>query len=93
MNPKSDEQLFSDLLSLIRQKKVGIEVYQFGSKSFLKSLWFKFASIYVRFRAVRDYDFFHSAYTASIICLRAGDVLVSAPNNWTDVFNAVRQDS
>ena len=93
MSLKSDEQLFNDLQDLIRQKNVGIEVHQFGSRSFLKSLWLKVASIYVRFRAVRGYDFFHSAYTASIIHLRAGDVLVSAPNNWTDVFNAVRQDS
>jgi hypothetical protein len=82
-----DESTYQNLLKLIQQRKVSIEVHRFGSRSFLKSLWLKFACVYVRFRAVRDYGFFQEVYRSKLISLRLGDgKIVSHPMPLEDVL-------
>ena len=83
-----DEPTYQKLLKLIQQRKVSIETHQFGSRSFLKSLWLKFSCAYVRFRAVRDYEFFQEVYRSKLISLRLGDgKIVSHPMPLEDAFN------
>ena len=78
---------YQSLLKLIHQRKVSIETHQFGTQSFLKSLWLKFACIYVRFRAVRDYEFFQEVYSSKLISLRLGNgKIVSHPMPLEDVL-------
>ena len=82
-----NESEYQNLLKLIQQRKVSIEVHRFGSRSFLKSLWLKFACVYVRFRAVRDYEFFQEVYRSELISLRLGDgKIVSYPMPLEDVL-------
>ena len=77
---KMNDSTYQNLLQLIHQRKVSIEVHRFGSRYFLKSLWLKFACVYVRFRAVRDYEFFQEVYSSKIISLRlVGGKIVSYP--------------
>ena len=68
-----DELTYQNLLKLIQQRKVSIETRQFGPRPFLKSLWLKFANAYVRFRAVRNYEFFRETYRSGLISLRLTD--------------------
>jgi hypothetical protein len=68
-----NESEYQNLLKLIQQRKVSIETHRFSARSFLKSIWLKFANAYVRFRAVRDYEFFQEVYRSNIISLRLGD--------------------
>ena len=78
---------WENLLKLIQQRKVSIETHQFDSSSFLKSLWLNFAYAYVRFRAVRDYEFLQEAYSSNLISLRLGDgKIVSHPMTWEDAL-------
>ena len=65
-----NDPTYQNLLTLTRQGKVSIEGHQFGTRSFLKSLWLKFACAYVGFRAVRDSEFFQEVYRSKIISLR-----------------------
>ena len=82
-----NEPTYQNLLKLIQQKKVSIEAHRFDSKSFLKSLWLKFACSYVRFRAIRDYEFFQEAYRSKLISLRLGDgKIISHPMPLEDVL-------
>ena len=75
-----NELAYQNLLKLIQQRKVSIEVHRFGSRSFLKSLWLKFTYTYVRFRAVRDFEFFQEVYCSNLISLRLVDgKIVSYP--------------
>ena len=75
-----NESEYQNLLKLIQQRKVSIETHQFRSRSFLKSLWLKFSCAYIRFRAVRDYEFFQEVYSSKIISLRlVGGKIVSYP--------------
>ena len=75
-----DESTYQNLLKLIQQRKVSIETHQFGSRPCLKSLWLKFSCAYIRFRAVRDYEFFQEVYRYKLISLRLGDgKIVSHP--------------
>ena len=77
---KMDEQTHQNLIELIKQGKVRIETHQFSSRSFLKSLWLKFANAYIRFRVVRDYECFQEVYDSKIISLRLADgKIVSYP--------------
>ena len=79
---------WENLLKLIQQRKVSIETHQFGHRPFLKSLWLKFANAYIRFRAVRDYEFFQEVYRSKLISLRLGDgKIVSYPMPLEDIFN------
>ena len=81
-----NEPTYQNLLKLIQQRKVSIEVHRFGSRPFLKSLWLKFTYAYVRFRAVRDYEFFQEVYNSKLISLRLGDgKIVSYPMLLEDV--------
>ena len=64
---------YQELLNLVQQGKASIEVHQFVPNSFLKTLWLKFACAYVRFRAVRDREFFQESYRSKIISLRLKD--------------------
>ena len=68
-----NEPTYQNLLSQIRLGKVSIEVHQFGPRPFFKTLWLKFACAYVRFRAVRDYEFFQEAYHSKLISLHLGN--------------------
>ena len=78
---------WENLLKLIQQRKVSIETHQFGHRPFLKSLWLKFANAYIRFRAVRDYEFFQEVYRSKLINLRLGDgKIVSHPMPLEDVL-------
>jgi hypothetical protein len=86
-----NESEYKNLLKLIQQRKVSIETHRFGSRSFLKFLWLKFANAYVRFRAVRDYECFQEVYDSKIISLRLADgKIVSYP---TSLENALRNFS
>ena len=74
------ETTYQNLVELIKQGKVKIETHQFRSRSFLKSIWLKFANAYIRFRAVRDYEFFQETYRSKLISLRLVDgKIVSYP--------------
>jgi len=78
---------WENLLKLIQQRKVSIETHRFDSRSFLKSLWIKFACAYVRFRAVRDYEFFQEIYRSKLINLRLGNgKIVSHPIPLEDIL-------
>ena len=78
---------WENLLKLIQQGKVSIEATRFDSRSFLKSLWLNFAYTYVRFRAVRDYEFFQEVYCSNLISLRLGDgKIVSYPMPLEDIL-------
>ena len=68
-----NESTYQNLLKLIQQRKISVEAHQFSSRPFLKSLWLKFSCAYVRFRAVRDYEFFQGVYRSKLISLRLGD--------------------
>jgi len=82
-----NKQTYQNLQKLIQQKKVSIEVHRFVSRSFFKSLWLKFACAYVRFRAVRDYEFFQEVYRSKLISMRLGDgKIVSHPMPLEDVL-------
>jgi len=82
-----NEPTYQNLLKLIQQRKVNINVHRFGSRSFLKSLWLKFTYAYVRFRAVRDYEFFQEVYNSKIISLRLGDgKIISYPMPLEDIL-------
>ena len=82
-----NESTYQNLLKLIQQRKVSIEVHRFGSRPFLKSLWLKFTYAYVRFRAVRDYEFFQEVYNSKLISLRLEDgKIVSYPMLLEDVL-------
>ena len=75
-----NESEYQNLLKLIKQGKVKIETHQFNSRSFLKSIWLKFANAYIRFRAVRDYECFQEVYSSKLISLRLADgKIVSYP--------------
>ena len=81
------EQTYQNLLNLIQQRKVSVEARQFVSRSFLKSLWLKFACGYVRFRAIRDYEFFRETYRSGLISLRLVDgKIVSYPTSPEDAL-------
>ena len=83
-----NESEYQNLLQLIQQRKISIEVHQFGSRSFLKSLWLKFSCAYIRFRAVRDYEFFQEVYRSKLISLRLADGrIVSHPTLPEDVLS------
>ena len=78
---------YQNLLKLIQQRKISIEVHRFGSRPFLKSLWLKFSCAYIRFRAVRDYEFFQEVYRSKLISLRLGDgKIVSYPMPLEDIL-------
>jgi len=80
---RTKKESYSDLLGLIRQRKVSIEVHQFGPRSIFKSLRLKFACAYVGFRAVRDREFFQESYRSKIISLRLEDGrIISHPMQW-----------
>ena len=82
-----NEQEYQYLIELIRKRKVKIETHRFTGRSFLKSLWLKFANAYVRFRAVRDYEFFQEVYCSKLINLRLGNgKIVSYPMPVEDVL-------
>ena len=82
-----NEQIYQNLLKLIQQRKVSIETHQFGARPFLKFLWLKFANAYVRFRAVRDYEFFQEVYRSKIINLRLRDgKIISHPMPLEDIL-------
>ena len=72
-----NESEYQNLLELIQQRKVSIETHQFSTRPFIKSLWLKFANAYVKFRAVRDYEFFQEVYCSKIIslCLADGKIV------------------
>ena len=75
-----NESEYQNILKLIKQRKVSIETHQFDARPFLKSLWLKFVNAYVRFRAVRDYEFFQEVYSSNIISMRLSDgKIVSYP--------------
>ena len=85
-----NESEYQNLLKLIQQRKVSIETHKFRSRSFLKSLWLKFSCAYIRFRAVRDYEFFQEVYRSNLISLRLGDgKIVSYPMPLEDVLVAI----
>ena len=82
-----NEQTYQNLLRLIHQRKVKIETRQFNGRPFLKSLWLKFANAYIRFRAVRDYEFFQEVYRSRLISLRMADGrIVSHPMPMEDAL-------
>ena len=82
-----NESEYQNLLKLIKQGKVSIETHQFSGRSFLKSLWLKFSCVYIRFRAVRDYECFQEVYNSKIISLRLGDgKIVSYPMPLEDIL-------
>jgi hypothetical protein len=82
-----NDSTYRNILELIQQRKVSIEAHRFDSRSFFKSLWLKFACGYVRFRAVRDYEFFQEVYRSKLISLRlAGGRIVSYPMPLEDVL-------
>ena len=68
-----NELAYQNILDLIQQGKVKIEAHRFSPRSFLKSLWLKFACAYLKFRAVRDYEFFQETYRSGLISLRLAD--------------------
>ena len=85
---KMNEQTYQNLLDLIPQGKVKIETRKFGHRTFLKSLWLKFACTYLKFRAVRDYEFFQETYRSGLIslCLADGRI-VSHPTPPEDALS------
>jgi hypothetical protein len=87
MDGTVSESTYQDLLKLIQQRKVIIEAHRFGSRSFLRSLGLSLACAYVRFRAVRDYEFFREVYRSKLISLRLGDgKIVSYPRPVEDML-------
>jgi len=83
-----NEQEYQNLLELIQQRKFSIETHQFSDRSFLKSLWLKFSCAYIRFRAVRDYEFFQEVYRSGLISLRLADGrIVSHPTPPEEVLS------
>ena len=92
MQTQMNEPTYQNLIKLIQQRKVSIEAHRFDSRSFLKSLWLKFACAYVRFRAVRDYEFFQEVYRSKLISLRLGDgKIVSYPMPLEDVLVIINE--
>ena len=86
------ESEYQNLLKLIQQGKVSIETHQFGARPFPKSLWLKIANAYIRFRAVRDYEFFQEVYRSKLISLRLGDgKIVSYPMPLEDVLVIINE--
>ena len=83
-----NESEYQNILELIQQRKVSIETHQFGPRPFLESLWLKFTCAYVRFRAVRDYEFFQETYRSGLISLRLADGrIVSHPTPPEEVLS------
>jgi len=83
-----NESEYQNLLNLIQQGEVSIEAHKFGQRTFLKSLWLKFTCAYVRFRAVRDYEFFQETYRSGLISLRLADGrIVSHPTPPEEVLS------
>ncbi len=78
---------YQKLLDLIRQHKVSLEVYRVKNASSFKKIWFRFVYAYVRFRAVRNFDFFQDVYQSGIIQLRlmTGEV-IAHPSPWYASF-------
>ena len=83
-----DESAYQNILDLIQEGKVKIEARRFGPRPFLKSLWIKFACAYLRFRAVRDYEFFQEIYRSGLISLHLADGrTISHPTPPEDVLS------
>ena len=83
-----NEQTYQNLIDLIQQGKVKIEAHRFGRQPFLKALWLKFTCAYLRFRAIRDYEFFQETYRSGLISLRLADGrIVSHPTPPEEVLS------
>ena len=83
-----NEQTYQNLIDSIQEGKVKIEAHRFSPRPFLESLWIKFTCAYVRFRAVRDYEFFQETYRSGLISLRLADGrIVSHPTPPEEVLS------
>ncbi len=88
-----DKIAYQKLLDLIRQRQVFIEVYHVKNPSLFKKIWLWFAYTYIRFRAVRDLDFFQQAYQSEIIRLRLEKgTAIAHPSPWHTAFETALKE-